>query len=155
MFLYQLDIKRWFVSESILTCILGKVVVKSIKYHGYTDSPVTTFMVCSNTRWAMKWPKMSSLKVHRINSQAVWHDKIMFPLSRYTLYITQSHVLARNQMYVSRENFTTFVMRWYIYGMLLHLQKPMAPVNVTTHHTYINGKVMPYLDSQLISIDTN
>ena len=54
----------------------------------------------------------------------------MFHLSRYTLYITQSHVLARNQMYVSRENVTTFVTRWYIYGMLLHLQKPMAPVNV-------------------------
>ena len=155
MFLYQLDIKRWFVSESILTCILGTVDVKSIKYHGYTDSPVTTFMVCSNTRWVMKWPKMSSLKVHRINSQAVWHDKIMFHLSRYTLYITQSHVLARNQMYVSRENVTPFVMRWYIYGMLLHLQKPMAPGNVTTHHKCINGKVATYLDSQLISIDTN
>ena len=74
----------------------------------------------------------------------VWHDKIMFHLSRYTLYITQSHVLARNQMYASRENVTTFVMRWYIYGILLHLQKPMAPVNVTTHHKCINGTVMPF-----------
>ena len=42
MFQYQLDIKWWFVSESILTCIWGTVVVKSIKYQGYTDSPVTT-----------------------------------------------------------------------------------------------------------------
>ena len=79
----------------------------------------------------------------------------MFHLSRYTLYITQSHVLARNQMYESRENVTTFVMSWYIYGMLLHLQKPMAPVNVTTHHKCINGKVATYLDSQMIFIDTN
>ena len=31
----------------------------------------------------------------------------------------------------------------------------MAPVNVTTHHKCINGKVATYLDSQLISIDTN
>ena len=78
--------------------------------------------------------------MHRINSQAVWYDNIMFHLSRYTLYITQSHVLARNQMYVSRENVTTFVMRWYIYGMLLHLQTSMAPVNVATHHKCINGE---------------
>ena len=45
-FRYQLDIKRRFVSKSIL----GTIVIKSMKYEGYTYSQVTTFMVCSNTR---------------------------------------------------------------------------------------------------------
>ena len=155
VFPYQLDIKQRFVSESISACILGTVVVKSMKYHGYTDSQVTTLMVCSNTGWAMKWPKMLSLKVQRINSSAVSHDKIMFYLSRCALYTTPYDVLSRNQMSVSRGNVTTFLMSWCIYGKLLHLQKPKASVNVTTHHKCINGKVATYLDSQLISIDTN
>ena len=50
MFRHQLDIKRLFVSELILTCILGTIVViKSMKYDGYTDSHVAKF----NTRWTM------------------------------------------------------------------------------------------------------
>ena len=50
-FRYQSDIKRRFVSKSISTCILGTVVViKSMKYDGYTDNQDTTFVVCSNTR---------------------------------------------------------------------------------------------------------
>ena len=50
-FQYQLDIKRRVVSKSIATCILGTVVViKSMKYDGYTDSQVTTFMTYSKTR---------------------------------------------------------------------------------------------------------
>ena len=61
----------------------------------------------------------------------------------------------KNQIYVWRENVTTFVMSWYIYGMLLHLQKTMAPVNITTPHKCINGKVATWLDLQLKSIDTN
>ena len=44
-FRYQLDIKRRFVSKSILGTV---VVIKSMKYDGYTYSQVTTFMVCSN-----------------------------------------------------------------------------------------------------------
>ena len=55
------------------------------------------------------------------------------------------NVLPQNQIYVWRENVTTFVMSWYIYGMLIHLQKPMAPVNVTTHHKCINGKKLQYI----------
>ena len=46
-FRYQLDIKRQFVSKSILGTV---VVIKSMKYDGYTYSQVTIFMVCSNTR---------------------------------------------------------------------------------------------------------
>ena len=45
-FRYQLDIKRRFVSKSIL----GTVVIKSMKYDGYTYSQLTTLMVCFNTR---------------------------------------------------------------------------------------------------------
>ena len=55
------------------------------------------------------------------------------------------NVLPQNQIYVWREYVTTFVMSWYIYGMLIHLQKPMAPVNVTTHHKCINGKKLQYI----------
>ena len=33
-FRYQLDIKRRFVSTLISTCILGTVVIKSMKYDG-------------------------------------------------------------------------------------------------------------------------
>ena len=51
-FRYQLDIKRRFVSKSILETV---VVIKSMKYDSYTYSQVTTFMVCSNTTWSMKW----------------------------------------------------------------------------------------------------
>ena len=48
-FRYQLDIKQRFVSKSM--CLLGTVfVIKSMKYDRYTDSQVTTFMICSNTR---------------------------------------------------------------------------------------------------------
>ena len=39
-FQYQLDIKRRFVSKSIL----GTVVIKSMKYDGYTYSQVATFI---------------------------------------------------------------------------------------------------------------
>ena len=46
-FRYQLDIKRRFVSKSILGTV---VVIKSMKYDSYTSSQVITFMVCSNTR---------------------------------------------------------------------------------------------------------
>ena len=46
-FRYQLDIKRRFVSKSILGTV---VVIRSMIYVGYTESQVTTFMVCSNTR---------------------------------------------------------------------------------------------------------
>ena len=49
-FRYQLDIKRRLVSKSIL----GTIVIKSMKYDGYTYSQVTTFMVYSYTRWTMK-----------------------------------------------------------------------------------------------------
>ena len=50
-FRYQLDIIRRFVSKLISTCILGTVVViKSMKYDGFTYSQVTTLMVCSNIR---------------------------------------------------------------------------------------------------------
>ena len=45
-FRYQLDSKRRFVSKSISTCILGTVVViKSMKYDGYTYSQVTIFSI--------------------------------------------------------------------------------------------------------------
>ena len=46
-FRYQLDIKRRFVSKSILGTV---VVIRSMRYVGYTYSQVTTFMICSNTR---------------------------------------------------------------------------------------------------------
>ena len=50
-FQYQLDSKLRFVSKSISTCILGTIVViKSMKYDGYTYSQVTTLMVFSNIR---------------------------------------------------------------------------------------------------------
>ena len=150
MFLSQLDINRWFVSESILTCILGTVVVN-----------LSNIMAIQTARLLHLWcvlkldEQWNDRKCH--NSKCIASTDRLYDTTKscYTLYITQSHVLARNQMYASRENVTTFVMRWYIYGMLLHLQKPMAPVNVTTHHKCINGKVATYLDSQLISIDTN
>ena len=41
-FRYQSDIKRRFVSKSILGTV---VVIKSMKYDGYTDSQVTTWCV--------------------------------------------------------------------------------------------------------------
>ena len=123
MFRHQLDMKRWFVSESISTCILGTMVfVKSTKFDGYTDSEVTTFMVCSNTGWTIKWPKEVQLKEHWTNCWAVAHDKIIYKSSRYTFYITPQDALASNQMYVSRGSVTTFMLTWYNCGMSLHLQ---------------------------------
>ena len=86
-FRYQLDIKRRFVSKSMLGTV---VVIKSMKYDGYTYSQITTFMVCSNTRRTMKRKKSLWFKVHCINSQAVTHDRIMYHISPYTLYITTS-----------------------------------------------------------------
>ena len=34
---------------------------------------------------------------------------------------------------------------WYIYGKLLHLQTPIVPVNVATHHKCINRKKLQYI----------
>ena len=48
-------------------------------------------------------------------------------ITLYTLYHPITSACTKSNVCIERKNVTTFVMRWYIYGVLLHLQKTYGP----------------------------
>ena len=60
--------------------------------------------------------------------------------SRITLSMTPLPEFHTKSNVCIKTNVTTFMGSWYTYGKLLHLEKCMAPVFVTTHPQCANGK---------------
>ena len=138
---HQLDIDQRCVSQSTSTCTFQIVVeVHYLESQGHPHCRVSTFMESSNESWWLKWPQMLELSIHCIDYQAIPHNLTHRHATRITFSMTPFTVFCAKSNACMKTNLTTFIVGWCIYGNLLHLDKCMVSVNVTTHHKCINGK---------------
>ena len=87
------------------------------------------------------WQPKECVKIDiYINYKTTPHHLIQHHTSCITLKITPHTEFHAKSNVCIKTNVTTFMGRWYVYGKLLHSEKCMAPVNVTTHPQCTNGK---------------
>ena len=138
---HQLEINQGCLSNSTSTYTfqIGDEV-ESLKSKGHPHCKVITFM--GILEWKVNIEKTVNVTTQHRLHQLYHHPHNLFKhhTSRITLNITPLPEFHTKSNVCIKTNVTTFMGSWYNYGKLLHLEKCMAPVNVTTHPHCTNGK---------------
>ena len=138
---HQLDINQRCVSKSTSTYTyqIG-VEVEYLKSKGHP--PLPGYYIYGVFQWKVDIEMtVNVITQHRLH-QLYHHPHNLFQhhTSRITLNMTPLPEFHAKSNVCIKTNVATFMGSWYIYGKLLHWEKCMVPINVTTHPQCTNGK---------------